>query len=241
MIDIHSHILPDLDDGARDSEEALTMVRLAAETGTTDIVATPHANWRYVFDPVEVRQRIEDLQERCGAIPRIHYGCDFHLSAENIESALAEPSRYCINQNGYLLVEFSDLQIPKSSTEILDKLRGAGMTPIITHPERNPILQKSRKQLEAWAEDGCLIQITAQSLFGHFGSRAESAAKDLLHRDLVHFIASDGHDPQDRPPVLKDAWNWIVRKYGAERAEALMRTHPQAVLSGARLAVAPAR
>jgi protein-tyrosine phosphatase len=232
MIDIHSHILPDLDDGARDAEEALAMVTMAAESGTTDIVATPHANWHFKFDSAVVGQRIEELQKRCGDLPRIHYGCDFHLSVGNIESALANPPYYTINRNGYLLVEFSDLQIPKFSTEIFQRLLDSGMTPIITHPERNPILQKSIAQIRSWIEQGCLVQITAQSLFGRFGSRAESAAKDFMKRELVHFIASDAHDTKDRPPVLKEAWDWIARKYGAKRAESLMVTHPRAVLSG---------
>jgi protein-tyrosine phosphatase len=235
MIDIHSHILPGLDDGARDNEEALAMVRMAAEAGTTDIVATPHSNWQFAFDPELVREKIEELQNRCGYILRIHYGCDLHLSVGNIETALADPQRYSINRNGYVLVEFSDLQIPNSSSEILARLIAGGMIPIITHPERNPILQKGMKALKSWVEDGCLIQITAQSLFGHFGSRAESASKDLMHRELVHFIASDGHDLDDRPPVLSRAWDWVVRKYGAERAEALFVTNPGAVLSGAKL------
>jgi len=239
MIDIHSHILPCLDDGARDNEEALAMVRMAAESGTTDIVATPHANWQFAFDPEVVGQRIDELQRQCGDLLRIHYGCDFHLSAENIEGALANPGRYSINHNGYLLVEFSDLQIPNSSAEILDRLLAGRMIPIITHPERNPILQKSTAQLRSWVEDGCLIQITAQSLLGHFGSRAESAAKDLINRDLVHFIASDGHDTEHRPPVLKDAWDWVVRKYGVQRADTLLVANPRAVLSGAGLPQKP--
>ena len=186
-------------------------------------------------DIVAVSKKIEELQTRCGGNPRIHYGCDFHLSIENIESALDHPDRYTINQKGYLLVEFSDFQIHKSSTEIFEKLLANGMTPIITHPERNPILQKSTATLRSWIKQGCWIQVTGQSLTGRFGSQAETAAKDLMSQGLVHFVASDGHDTKNRPPSLAETGDWICRHYGKQKAEELLVTNPRAVLSGADL------
>src|SRR5437588_4823004 len=104
MIDIHSHILPGLDDGSHSPEESAAMVRMAADAGTTDIVATPHANQEYAFDPGIVEQKIADLQAAIGGTPRIHYGCDFHLTLENIDDALRFPGKYSINHRGYLLV-----------------------------------------------------------------------------------------------------------------------------------------
>src|SRR3954453_23475907 len=118
MIDIHSHILPGLDDGSKSLEESVHMLRQAAEGGTTDIVATPHANQEYRFDPRVVQQKIGELQAAVGDLPRIHYGCDFHLTLENIEDALRSPDKYSIDHHGYLMVEFSDFLIPKPTAQL---------------------------------------------------------------------------------------------------------------------------
>src|SRR5262249_29638841 len=136
LVDIHSHILPGLDDGAKTLEDSLAMLRLASESGTTDIVATPHANNEFRFDPELTGQKIDELQQAAGPVPCIHTGCDFHLMVENIQDAVAHPGKYSINHLNYLLVEFSDLLIPRTTQEIFDHLQGAGLIPIVTHPER---------------------------------------------------------------------------------------------------------
>src|SRR5215472_3852591 len=127
MIDIHSHILPGLDDGSESLEESVAMLRQALAAGTTDIVATPHANQEYFFDSRMVEQKISELQAAVGDAPRIHYGCDFHLTLENIEDALRVPEKYSINHRGYLLVEFSDFLIPKTTDEIFARMMRAGL------------------------------------------------------------------------------------------------------------------
>src|SRR5215467_2489642 len=118
MIDIHSHILAELDDGAQSFEESVEMVRMAAAAGTTDIVASPHSNDEYDFEPETVERRISELQRAASESLVIHYGCDFHLNPENIESALRSPDRYTIDHKSYLLVEFSDFLIPRTTAEI---------------------------------------------------------------------------------------------------------------------------
>src|SRR4051812_36338517 len=121
MVDIHSHILWGLDDGADTRETSIAMLKMAAEAGTTDIVATPHANFEYRFDKVLVSQRIAELAEATAGRPRIHSGCDFHLSFENIEDALQTPARYTINDGPYLLVEFPEFSI-SHMRQVLDAL-----------------------------------------------------------------------------------------------------------------------
>lgn len=239
MIDIHSHILAGVDDGSRSLEESLEMLRIAARCGTTDIVATPHSNLEYAFDPDECRRRIAELAEAAGPEPRIHRGCDFHLSYENIQRALAEPSRFTINGRCYLLVEFPDLLIFKSTGEIFDLLLGAGMVPIVTHPERNYLLQQRLKELESWVERGCLIQVTGQSFLGRFGRQAKEFADLLVRRGLVHLVASDAHDAEDRTPDLSGAFDYLSRKFGAEVATRLLVTNPRAVLEGTPVETGP--
>jgi protein-tyrosine phosphatase len=142
MVDIHSHILWGLDDGPETLDESLAMLRMAADCGTTDIVATPHANSRYNFDPAVITSRIEELGSYPG-LPRIHRGCDFHLSALNIEDALQNPAKYTINFGRYLMVELPEMFSPDSIARVLRSLSSQDMLPVITHPERNPVLQRS--------------------------------------------------------------------------------------------------
>jgi protein-tyrosine phosphatase len=240
MIDIHSHILPGLDDGARTLEESVAMLQIAAEAGTTDIVATPHANLEYQFQPEVVSQRIAELSAAAGSTPRVHRGCDFHLSYDNIQDAIANPTKYTISNKAYLLVEFSDLLIFKTTEEIFGRLKEAGMVPVITHPERNPLLQQRPERLQAWTESGCLLQVTGQSFLGRFGNRAREFAESLVRRGLVHIVASDAHDAEDRTPELGSAYSYVARKFGEECAERLFVANPRAVLAGEPLEPAPA-
>ncbi|MGH9649194.1 MAG: CpsB/CapC family capsule biosynthesis tyrosine phosphatase, partial [Terriglobales bacterium] len=142
MIDIHCHILPGVDDGAQSWEMAAEMCRMAAQDGVTDLVATPHANEEFAYDRPRLRELLKRLESLSGGKPRLRLGCDFHLSYENIQSALARPQEFSIEGTRYLLVEFSDFAMPARFTDALEKLRQAGLTPILTHPERHPALQR---------------------------------------------------------------------------------------------------
>jgi protein-tyrosine phosphatase len=232
LVDIHSHILPGLDDGAKTLDDSVTMLHMAAEAGTTDIVATPHANTEFTFDPDLISQKIDEVQAAAGPVPRIHRGCDFHLTLENIQDALANPGKYAINHHTYLLVEFSDLLIPRTTQEIFDRLADSGLTPIITHPERNGLLHSRLDQLQSWVENGALVQVTAGSLLGGFGRTAKSVATDLMNRNLVHFIASDAHDIKYRTPVLRDAHQYVEKTWNRSLAKLLFVTAPQAAIAG---------
>jgi len=191
MIDIHSHILYGLDDGARDRDISLAMLKLAAETGTTDIVATPHSDGNYEYQPALIDERIQELNEATGNHPRIHRGCDFHLSIDNVQAALIDHTPYTINGLNYLLVEFAEYFIPPSTETILQQFTERGIIPVITHPERNQVLQNSTPRLEKWIESGCLLQVTAQSLTDRFGREAQTATWSWLRKGMVHVLANE--------------------------------------------------
>lgn len=231
FIDIHSHILYGLDDGAKTREESLKMLELARFAGTTDIVATPHANGQYVFNPELIDERIAELSAHADI--RIHRGCDFHLQVDNIEDALAYPEKYTINHNGYLLVEIPDSTIFSSVNEILRRLLDAGMVPIITHPERNAQLQHRLDNIARWVENGCYVQVTASSYTGLFGKRARACAAELIKRGLAHVVASDAHDCKFRPPTLCDAYARLAEEWGEDRIKPMFVDNPKAVLTGA--------
>ena len=232
MVDIHSHILWGLDDGSDSRETSLAMLRIAYEAGTTEIVATPHANSQYVFRPEVIEERIRDLQSALDARPSIHRGCDFHLSYENIEDALNNPRKYTVNGRNFLLVEFADLHFPPTAATIFDRFMGSGMFPIITHPERHPILSQKLDQLASWVERGCCIQVTAKSLEGGFGNGPRAAGWKMLSRGMVHFVASDCHDPEYRSPRLDAAFELVAGKMGMEAAELLFTSNPSVVIAG---------
>jgi protein-tyrosine phosphatase len=240
MVDIHSHILWGLDDGARTLQESIAMIHLAAESGTSDIVATPHANLRFAYRPDLVDAKIAELAHASDNAVRIHRGCDFHLFVENIERAIADPARFTINGRRYLLVEFSDVVIEESTTEVFRRMLSSGTTPIITHPERNPLLVESTAQIRRWVEAGCRVQLTAQSFLGRFGKEAKAACDEFMGQGLAHFVASDGHDTKHRPPVLKEAYRHIARHYGEACAQTLLVSNPTNALTGHPVAPAPA-
>ncbi len=232
MIDIHSHILHGADDGAKTLQDSLAMLDVAAAAGTTDIVATPHANIEYPFQPSLIAERIAELKTAATAPIRVHHGCDFHLTFDNVNDALANPTKYTINHKRFLLVELSDMVIFKSTEPDFLRLQDAGMLLVVTHPERNPLLRQRLELIRRWVSMGIYIQVTGQSLFGRFGTKAKNFSETLLQEGLVHFIASDGHDVKHRPPALDEAYRHVSKRFGEKRAVALFSTNPLAVLNG---------
>jgi protein-tyrosine phosphatase len=211
------------------------MARLAVDDGITHVVCTPHASARYPFDPVRARAAFDQLREAvasAGIRLILGLGCDFHLSYENVQDALGSPQRYTINHNEYLLVELPDFGLPPTLEETFYSLRLAGMTPILTHPERNPSLQQDTTRLAAWMRDGLLTQVTANSVTGHMGKKAERLAHRLLADRWVHFISTDAHNTSSRPPKMAEACELIARRYGSPYAQRLCTENPQAVFDG---------
>ena len=232
MIDIHHHLLFGLDDGSKDIEISVAMAEMAAGDGITHIVCTPHANAHYAFDPEVNRRKLAELEARVNGKIALGLGCDFHLSFENIEDALKNPHKYTINQKNYLLVEFADLSIPQQMTQVFHEFLVAGIRPIITHPERNLTIQKTPARLDEWIATGCLVQVTAASLTGRFGRSAMEFAQKLLRQNKVHFLATDAHNLQSRPPKMKEAYDAVAKQCGTEAAERLCVTNPGAAFRG---------
>ena len=239
MIDIHHHLLFGLDDGPADIETSLAMIEMAAGDGITHIVCTPHANARWAFNPEVNRQKLAELRSRAKSKVTLGLGCDFHLSYDNIEDALKNRNKYTINGKQYLLVEFADLTIPTSITDSFYEMMVAGMQPIITHPERNFTIQKHPERMKEWLREGCLVQVTAASLTGRFGKTAQSMAMQFLEKDWVHFLATDAHNVQGRPPRLREVYEIVAKRFGSDTAERLCVENPRAVFNGEDLPAQP--
>ena len=216
------------------------MLNQAAETGTTEIVATPHANDQYFYDEELVSQRVSELSAASKGAPRIHRGCDFHLSFENVQQALAHPLRYSIADGPYILVEFPNAPV-QGFGPALGKLLDSGLIPIMTHPERHPDLQKINTEFLRWVEMGCFVQVTGQSLLGRFGKLAEESAWEMVKLGLAHFVASDAHGTKDRTPRLDDALSAVSERFGAEIADILFVSNPLAAIAGQAIRSAAAK
>jgi protein-tyrosine phosphatase len=232
LVDTCAHILWGVDDGPGGLDQSIAMLKVAVEHGTTDIVAASRASLEYPFNPEVIAQRIDEIRARCDGSIRIHTGCTLHFGLGNIRDALANPHKYAINGQTHLLVEFSDVVLPPATEEILRKFRAKGVVPVISHPERNPVLQRSPERLQAWISMGCVLQVTARSLSGHFGPIEQRFAWDLLGAGMVHAIASDAHDALHRPPRLDAAWRRIKHELGEITAKKLLIDNPSAMIQG---------
>jgi protein-tyrosine phosphatase len=184
-------------------------------------------------------KKLTELQDHFAGRLTLGLGCDFHLSFDNLEDRARNPSKYNVNGKNYLLVEFPEMAIPDSLSEALYLLNASGVTPIITHPERNPVLMTRPDRMIEWLRSGCLVQITAGSLLGRFGNRSLTMCHDLLEKNWVHFIASDAHNLTSRPANMREGHEALAKRYGRETADRLAIHNPRAVFDGERLPQQP--
>ncbi|HIJ57209.1 MAG TPA: protein-tyrosine phosphatase [Deltaproteobacteria bacterium] len=237
MIDIHCHILPGLDDGPLDIAESISMAKQAVADGIHTLVATPHTlNDKYLNPHSRINKAIEQFQsvlseEQLGL--KICPGSDVHVCSGLTEKVM-EGEVYTINNRmHHLLVEFPVHAIPEGSRDELFKLRLNGITPIITHPERNLIFQYNMDVLHDLINMGCLIQVTAMSITGDFGREAMESVHKMLQLRLAHIIASDAHSSDRRPPILSHAVEVAATILQNEsEAMAMVSDRPQAVIDG---------
>ncbi len=239
VFDIHYHLLFNLDDGPKTIEDSLALAEASIGEGVTHVVCTPHANDFYTYNSELCREEIATLNEHLNGRLTLGLGCDFHLSYENIEDLNRDQTKYTINGNQYLLVEFSDYGIPLTMSDVFHRMTLSGIVPILTHPERHRGLVANPDRMVDWIRFGCLVQITAASLLGRFGKEAQSFSHRLLKQNWVQFIASDAHSIQRRPPSMAPAYDAVKARYGQETADRLCLHNPRAAFFGEQMPPQP--
>ena len=231
MIDLHTHLLPDWDDGAATWDDFNAMAAIARGDGIRTVVLTPHV-FRLTrhgddFGLLEQRfARAAGAEKATGL--RICRGAEVFLQPA-VGSVLRE-RRLTINGSDYFFVEFPEDTLPPNVGEVLFKIMLEGFTPVISHPERNAVFRERPELLFDLILRGCLAQVTAKSLTGGFGPETKRAAGLFLKHNLVQVIASDAHDARSRPPVLSAAVEEAGRAVGADKALAMVTEIPRAVL-----------
>jgi protein-tyrosine phosphatase len=242
-VDIHCHVLPGLDDGPKTPEESVALCRALAEDGITTVVATPHQLGRYDRRNAGnvVRTAVQTLRATLAAegVPlKLRAGADVRVD-ERILPLITSGEVLTIGGGPYLLLELPHETYIEPAPLI--RLLGAkGVRVIITHPERHEVVRAKPQLVGPWLQAGAMLQLTAGSLIGMFGSKAEAAAWRWLGAGNASFVATDAHDVSRRPPCMTQAIEAIERRLGADVARRVCVDNPAKVLPPAPMPAAPA-
>ena len=232
-VDIHSHILPGLDDGARDEAESLKMFRLAERSGISDIIATPHFHYRRgMISPEEIENaanRMQKLLDESNIKINIHTGNELYYSHELIRAVKAGDVLTLAGSN-YVLLEFSPNVEKRKLQSAVYQFLGEGYFPIIAHMERYSVLQSDPEIALDIYEMGALYQMNAGSLLGRAGWKTKRFSRLMMENGLVQFIATDAHDSKRRSPDLQKAAKWIAGKHGRTNLKMYLQENPAMIL-----------
>ena len=235
MIDLHTHILPGIDDGSDSLDSTLQLAEIALDNETDCIVATPHSNQIGRFENFCSEELNELYEAVCRELAREHLPLELYLGMEIFASDdMGEKIRsghlISLNRSRYYLVEFHFDESPDRITEYLKLIFDAGGVPLIAHPERYYCVQEYPFFVYDWLRMGCEAQINKGSIFGRFGRRARECAHVLLDYDLVTAVASDAHSPYMRTTDMSDAQRYLSEVYGSDKAGRLLERNPRRIL-----------
>lgn len=219
MIDVHSHILPGVDDGAQTVEDSLAMASEAVKEGIHTIIATPHhKNGKYenikssiINNVFELNSRLEKENIPLTVLP----GQENRIYGEIIEDMELD-NILTLNHSQYLFIEFPSSHVPRYTEQLLFDLQLKNIIPIIVHPERNQELMEQPDKLYKLVTNGALTQVTAASLAGYFGKKIKLFSQQLIEANLTHFIASDAHNTSSRGFKMGEALDFVESKFGVD-------------------------
>ena len=233
FVDMHCHILPDLDDGAKDMEETRRMLKIAEEQGITDIIVTPHyrpGHFRSSREEILASiERVQEVIDRNNIAIRLYPGCEVFYRSE-IGERLEDGSITTMNDTEYVLVEFSPREDYRLIRNAVEDIFAEGYTPIVAHVERYDCMVKHPEYVEELKAIGCLIQVNAASITGEVSFLCKRYVHKLLKQELVDFVGTDSHNDEGRKPALAKCAKILYRKYDEEYADALLFGNAKAYL-----------
>ena len=235
MIDIHTHILPYMDDGADSWENALAMAKLAVKSGVTALIATPHCG----LPGQETEGRVELLREQLGRFQNKLVRANVPLNVYEGMEIFGTPDTAhllrrgvltTLNGSHYPLIEFPFERYARQATAILDEVLSLGYRPVVAHPERYQYVQMDPVILNVWMDMGCLLQVNRGSLLGRFGPAAEELSRTMAARGFLCAVASDAHSPVSRTTRMKDVYDLLSKEYSGQTARLLLEENPARLL-----------
>ena len=229
MIDLHSHILPELDDGSQSLRESLAMARMAVDSGITAMVATPHCADDRSWETYEAWQLLSQALSENEIPLKLFPGMEIFGTPDTVWM-LREGKLFTLNGSRYPLIEFSFRSDGEEETAILRSVCKAGFRPVVAHPERYGYVQRDPRLVNRWHRMGCLFQVNRGSLLGRFGSRAQETAFELVNRGFASVVASDAHSPRMRTPWMADVQQLLTEEISAQCARVLLKENPKKIL-----------
>lgn len=226
MIDIHCHLLPNIDDGPSSWEESLEMARIASQDGIRVAITTPHwiQGTKWEPNPQEIKQKVYELNKRLkeneislDVLPGMEVGI-----SENLPKLVSSGEVLTLGGSRYLLVETPFVSIPHGIEEVIFNLKAMGIYPILAHPERNQELQRNPRKILELTGAGTFIQVTSGSLCGDFGERAKRCAVQFAKDGVIDAVASDAHSTERRPPVVTSGLKVLEELIGKDQTETLV-------------------
>ncbi|MCX8128590.1 MAG: tyrosine protein phosphatase [Clostridia bacterium] len=220
MIDIHSHIIFGIDDGAVTLEHSCNMLREAHNSGVTAIIATPHYK-QDMYEAGLVQKNWEELQGYADCFKiKLLAGCEMRMNAF-LPEMVSGKKELALNKTRFILIELPPDKIPSCSEDVFYRLRQNQFTPVIAHPERNRTLAGNFSLYKKWVEAGYLMQVDSASILGHNGWKVKAFTKKIIKMKLIHFIASDAHDAYDYREYTGRAYERVVGWAGQEFAHSV--------------------
>lgn len=237
MIDIHCHLLPGIDDGPTTPEAAMALARALVDDGVTVVVCTPHVfpgrfeNRRSSI--VEDFNSFANLLRQSGLPLELLWAGEVRLTPEVLDLMPLQELPFLGQAAGRktMLLEMPDGQIPLGAERFVRRFVAGGIRPVIVHPERNRMVMDHPERMQSLVDEGCALQLTAGSLLGDFGQRAQTAACAMLDRGWVQAVASDAHNLAGRRPRMKAAAHWLMQHYGAQAAHTLTSSGPASLIA----------
>lgn len=233
-IDIHSHILPQIDDGAKNIDMSIKMLRIAQQNGIYSIILTPHNKpMHHNASPEKIRSLTDELQEAANKkeiVIRLYVGNEIYYRS-NILEILDERKASTLADSMYVLVEFGPMDDFDYIRNGIYQLLSGGFRPILAHVERYGSVASSVERVRELVKMGCYIQINAGSVMGQYGFGTKKFTRQILKQGLVHFVATDAHDDVRRRPCLLDCAKYIDKKFGEDYAEKILKENPEKVIN----------